>query len=213
MSSRPNYHFEYGETHRLRRRNADRRRRALPAGEVAVPVSATLERALKLGMTYHYRVVATNSAGTPEARPDLHDRASGADRRDVRDRGQRRRSNPERRSTRSATTPPTTSSTAPNTARQPAGCTERPGSPGTDIGAGETDQCRSRDAQGLRPGHDLPLPRDRDNSLGTSRRHRTHVHHAAAPNSPALADDRAWEMVTPPDKGGAPSKHSPVKAG
>ena len=64
--------------HRVRHRSAARRREASPAGEAPVAVSAALS-GLKLGVTYHFRVVASNAAGTTVgAGPDVHDDPAGA---------------------------------------------------------------------------------------------------------------------------------------
>ena len=54
-------------------------------------------------------------------------------------------------------------------------------------------------------GHHLPLPRARDQLARHERRRRTHASPPSRPATPfALPDNRAWEMVSPPDKHGAP---------
>ncbi len=77
------YHFEYGETTAYGS-EVPTGGGKLAAGEAPVAVSAALS-GLKLGVTYHYRVVASNAAGTT-AGPDqtFTTVAAGADRNESR---------------------------------------------------------------------------------------------------------------------------------
>ena len=91
-----------------------------------------------------------------------------------------------------------------NCEASPAGCTEVPAPPGTGIGAGESDIPGSVTVQGLTPGTSYFYRVLATNSLGTAAGvQRTFTTQPPA-SAFALPDARAWEMVSPPEKHGAP---------
>ncbi len=82
----------------------------------------------------------------------------------------------------------------------PSACTDVPAPAGEGIGSGETDRESSQQLTGLSPNTTYYYRVLASNSLGTSEgSERTFT---TAPQ--VLPDQRAWELVTPPDKGGAP---------
>jgi hypothetical protein len=197
------YRFEYGESaayeHEVPIGGA-----GIPAGETPVSVSVALS-GLKLGVTYHYRVVATNSAGTT-AQPDQ----------------------------RFTTVPPAlideeavthVSATAAtlqteinplgyetsyyfqfgtaNCALEPAGCGDSPQAPGAGLGSGEADQARSLSLQELTPGTTYSYRVVAINSLGTEDGPLRTFTTRPSTSSSTLPDGRAWELVSQ-DKSGTP---------
>ncbi len=197
------YRFEYGETTTYGTEvplgGGD-----IPAGEAPVPVSAALT-ALKIGVTYHYRVLAENQAGQmtgPDQTfttipPSLIDSESVA------------------QVTATGATLQTeinplghdttyyfqygTRACKPD----PALCASAPIPPGTDIGSSETDKPGSEHIQELKPSTTYHYRVLAVNSLGVAEGlERTFTTQAGAQPF-ALPDNRAWEMVSPPDKQGA----------
>ena len=198
------YRFEYGETSAYGS-EVPLGGEKLAAGESPVAVSASLSK-LRLGVTYHYRVAATNSAGS----------AYG----------------PDQTFTTIAPAPIESESVAEVSATaatlqtqidplgnettyyfqygtqpcrpDPEACTDTPAPPGTDIGSGETGRPASERIQGLAPASTYYYRVLAINSLGTSEgpEHAFDTQVSASPF--ALPDDRAWEMVSPPNKQGAP---------
>ena len=85
----------------------------------------------------------------------------------------------------------------------PGSCTELPSTPGA-LGSGEADVPESVQLEGLKPDTTYFYRVLATNALGESEG----TEHAFTTRVPtpafALPDDRAWEMVTPPDKHGAP---------
>ena len=198
------YRFEYGETSAYGS-EVPAGGAKLSAGEAPVAVSAALT-GLKLGVTYHFRVVASNAAGTtvspdqtfttvPPASIDSESvaevSATGAT--------LQTQVNALGRETSYYFQYGTVSCEA-----ELLGCTDVPGPPGTDVGAGESDVPGSVTVQELKPGTTYYYRVLASNSLGTA----VGAQHtfATQPSASAfvLPDDRAWEMVTPPDKHGAP---------
>ena len=121
-------------------------------------------------------------------RPDLHDDPAGARSRSYATGVSADRSDAERaRSTRSATTPPTTSSTAPNPAQpHPDACTSSPAPPGEDIGSGEERRRQEPEAhRRSRPTPPTTTASSRSTSSATSRRRRTHHHDPQARQPPS----------------------------
>jgi DNA-binding beta-propeller fold protein YncE len=198
------YHFEYGESTAYGI-EVPLGGASIPAGQAPVAISAALEH-LKLGVTYHFRVVASNAAGTTDG-PDQHfttippaliDSESVAG---VSSTGATLQTqvNPLGHDTTYYFQYGTESCKA-----NPSGCTNVPAPPGTDIGAGESDVPGSVPVQELRPATTYHYRVLATNSLGTAEGpERTFTTQAAAKPF-ALADNRAWEMVSPPDKHGAP---------
>ena len=161
---------------------------------------------LKLGVTYHFRVVASNSAGTTDQpdqtfttiAPALIDSESVAEVSSTAATLQTQ-VNPLGNDTTYYFQYGTLSCKA-----NPAACTAIPTPPGTDIGSGEADQSGSVAVQELQPGTTYYYRVLANNSLGTAEgaEHTFTTQPSATPF--ALPDARAWEMVTPPDKHGAP---------
>ena len=157
---------------RIRRNDAPMGPKSRSGGEHRLgldPVAVSAPLSLKLGVTYHFRVVAKTKRGTttgpdqkfttiPPAPVDAT-YATGRERHrsDAAHAGQPA-------GQRHA---PSTSSTAPKAARPaPGACTDIPAPPGEDIGAGEEDVARSVRAQRPDARHHLPLPRARDQLAG-----------------------------------------------
>ncbi len=198
------YHFEYGETTAYGT-EVPLGGGTIPAGETPVAVSAPLS-ALKIGSTYHYRVVASNSApGSPATSPD-----------------ETFTTVPPAPVDATFTTAVTASTATLDTRINPLGhdthfyfqygtqscqqnpgaCTSIPAPPGIDIGAGETDQAEAQAITGLSPDTTYFYRALDSNSLGTTEGpEHTFKTRPEEPAGFALPDGRAWEMVTPPDKG------------
>ena len=196
------YHFEYGQSTSY---GAE-----VPAGKLAPggtfsPVSAALS-SLQIGTVYHYRLVASNSAGTTYEPDQTFETVPPALIED--------------------TSAVEVSSTAATFAAQvnplghtttyylqygsqpcktnPAACTDIPTSPEA-IGSGETPQPVSQHIQGLTAATTYYYRLVAINSLGTAEGPEHTITTQPAPLPPfALADGRAWEMVSPPNKHGAP---------
>ena len=198
------YHFEYGETTAYGT-EVPLGGAAIPAGEAFVPVTASLT-GLKIGTTYHFRVVASNSAaGSPVASPDKTFTtvppapvdatftsavsATGAT--------LNTKINPLGNDTRFFFQYGTQS------CEQNAGsCTDVPVPPGTDIGAAETDQAEAQPIARLAPDTTYFYRVIDSNTLGTTEGpEHTFRTRPEERGGFVLADGRAWEMVTPPDKG------------
>ncbi len=197
------YRFEYGEStsyeHEVPIGGA-----SMPAGETPVSVSVALS-GLELGATYHYRVVATNSAGTT-AQPDqrfttvppalideeavTHVSATAATlQTEINPLGHE-------------TTYYFQYGTA-NCALEPAGCSDSPEPPGAGVGSGEADQARSLSLQALTPATTYFYRVVTVNSLGTEDGP-LHTFTTPPPTSSfTLPDGRAWELVSE-DKSGTP---------
>ena len=85
----------------------------------------------------------------------------------------------------------------------PGSCTELPSAPG-DLDSGETDVPESVQLQGLKPDTTYFYRVLATNAVGESEAIER-AFTTSAPSTPfVLPDGRAWEMVTPPDKHGAP---------
>lgn len=182
------YHFEYGESAAYGTPTPEGE---VPAGEAFVPVSATL-KGLKLGTTYHFRVVAENAAGTTFG-PDeeftslLIDSVSatkvGAD-----------------SATLNALINP---AGVPTTYRFEFGESTSYGTstpaPDGNLGAAVGDQSVSARIEHLRPGttyHYRVVASAEDQSAASSDRTFTTL-------GAALPDGRSYELVSPPQKHGA----------
>ncbi len=202
------YHFEYGES-KSYGAEAPVGGGQLAAGETPVAVSATLSEfggaRLELGVTYHFRVVATNSAGTVYG-PDRtfttvaaavieSEYTTGISASEV---VLHTQINPLGNDTHYYFQYGTESCQA-----NPGACTDTPIAPGTDIGAGGAGIAESAELKGLTADTSYDYRVLASNTLGTSEgAEHTFTTQPAEPPS-GLADNRAWEMVSPPDKHGA----------
>ena len=198
------YHFEYGESTSYGTEvplgGAD-----IPAGEAPVAVSSALTK-LKPGVSYHFRAVASNEEGTTDGPdqvfttipPALIDSESAAE---VTSTGATLQTqiNPLGHDT-SYYFQYGTSSCETN----PAGCISVPTPPGIDIGSGESDQAGSVPVQELKPDTTYYYRVLATNSLGTAEGAERKFTTQPASNVFGLPDGRAWEMVSPPNKHGAP---------
>jgi phosphodiesterase/alkaline phosphatase D-like protein len=197
------YRFEYGETSSYGA-EVPLGGQSIGEGETPVAVSATLA-SLKIGTTYHYRVVAENSAGvtlgadqTFETIPPAPIDATYASEVSATEATLHTEINPLGRSTSYYFQYGTASCS-----ESPGSCTNVPTAPAV-VGAGEGDVAESAQLQGLLPSTTYHYRVIDSNSLGsTEGRERTFTT-AAGTSAFALPDGRAWEMVSPPDKQGAP---------
>ncbi len=188
------YHFEYGTTNGY---GASTPPGTLEAGFEDQPVSAELSGLLPR-TTYHFRVVASNSAGTfigPDETfvtlpPALIDSESVSQ---VTSNGATLTTqiNPLGRDT---------------TYRFEYGSTTAYGTsvpvPNGDAGSGTVDTALSAPVEGLKPDTTYHYRVVAVNSLGTVEG-ADHVFKTQTVQAPGLLDGRAWEMVSPPNKHGA----------
>ncbi len=202
------FRFEYGESTSYGA-EAPSGGGKLSAGEAPVAVSATLTEfdgaRLKLGITYHFRVVATNSAGTTYGPDETFttvppaliesEYATGVSAGEATLHTQ---INPLGNDTTYYFQYGTESCEA-----NPGACTDTPVPPGSDIGAGTTGVAGSVELKNLQAHTAYHYRVLASNALGTALgpEHTYTTQPAEAPF--ALADGRAWEMVSPPDKHGA----------
>lgn len=197
------YRFEYGQDTEYGQ-EAPVGGAGIGKGASPVSVSAALS-GLKLGVTYHYRVVAENAFKT----------TTGPDR-------------------TFATVPPALTSSwatevnateatlnaevnplgnettyylqygpeacAPN----PGACASSPAPPGEDIGSGEAAVTKTLKLTNLQPDSTYHFRVVAINSLGETASTERTLSTPKPAQAFALADDRAWELVSPPDKEGAP---------
>jgi hypothetical protein len=198
------YHFEYGPTTAYGT-EVPLHGETLAAGDTPIAVSQSLS-GLKLGVTYHYRLVASNSAGVSDGPdqtfttipPALITSESAAE-----------------VSATAATLQTEVNPLGNDTSYyfqygtqpcqpDPGACVDTTEPPGTDLGSGESPRSGSVRVQGLQPGTSYYYRVLATNILGTGEgtEHVFTTQAAAAPLQ--LPDHRAWEMVSPPDKQGAP---------
>jgi sugar lactone lactonase YvrE len=197
------YHFEYGQTTAYGA-EIPLGGASVGSGGVPVPVSASLT-GLKLGATYHYRVVASNSANTSDGLDQTFTTV------------------PPALITSSAAAVTATEATlnaqinplgndttvyfqygTESCAEHPGACTDRPAPPGEDIGSGEENIAKTLHLTGLEPDTTYRYRVIAINSLGTSEGPEGTLTTPKLVSAFALPDSRAWEMVSPPDKQGAP---------
>ncbi len=198
------YRFEYGETTAYGT-EVPVGGEAIPAGEAPVAKSAVLSK-LELGVTYHFRVVAENEAGVERGPDQTFTTIPPAN------------IDSESVSEVKATAATLQTEIDPlghettyyfqygreSCEANPAACTDVPASPGTNIGSGEADVAGEETVQQLEPATTYYYRVLAINSLGTAKGAQ-HTFTTQAPATAfALPDDRAWEMVTPPNKHGAP---------
>ncbi len=200
------YHFEYGETTAYGN-EVPVPGGKLPAGkaEASDPISATLTGDLKIGTTYHFRVVATNSAGTTDGPdrtfttipPALIESESAAE---VSSTGATLQAeiNPLGHETTYYFQYGTGSCKA-----DPASCAKAPTS-AIDVGSSESGQSSSVPLQGLEPDTTYHYRVLATNSLGTAEGAEHELTTQPASNAFTLPDGRAWELVSPADGDGTP---------
>jgi hypothetical protein len=198
------YHFEYGETTAYGAEVPAGGAKLAP-GETPVAVSAALG-GLKIGTTYHYRVVASNSAGTTTGRDETVQTVppaliEGTSATEV--------------GASAATLQAQINPLGHDTAYyfqygqqpckpSPAACTDIPSAPGADVGAGELPVPVGQKLLELKPATTYHYRVLAVNGLGTGEGPERQITTQPAEKPFALADNRGWEMVSPPDKHGAP---------
>ena len=198
------YHFEYGESTAYGS-EVPVGGGTIPAGSTPIAVSATIGK-LKLGVSYHFRVVASNSAGATSGR-DQHFMTVASALVDA-----SYASNvAATEATIDAQVDPLGRDTSiyfqygTGSCREtPASCTDIPAPPGEDIGAGESDVARSATLKELKPDTTYYYRVLASNSLGASEGPERTFTTKPGEAPVSLSDGRAWEMVSPPDKHGAP---------
>lgn len=209
------YHVEYGDTTNYGT-EVPAGGKAIGSGSVPVAVSAALIE-LKVGTTYHYRVVAENNAdhGTSTTSDQTLTTLASApvDTMFTSDVGSdeavlHARINPLGNDTHYYFQYGT-QACDPN----PSACTNAPAPPGEDIGSGTQGVPGEARATGLKTGTTYHYRVIDTNTLGTTEGpERTFTTQQEA-GSFVLPDDRAWEMVSPPEKGGAPIESLPREGG
>jgi DNA-binding beta-propeller fold protein YncE len=91
-----------------------------------------------------------------------------------------------------------------NCAESPSSCTDVPAAPGTDLGSEFGDHHVSVEVQGLQSGVTYFFRVIAESELGKAEREQTVNTFTTLPNPQGLLPDgRAWELVSPPNKGGA----------
>ena len=197
------YRFEYGETTAYGG-EAPAGGGKLAAGEAFTSTAAALT-GLKIGTTYHFRVLASNAAGTIYGRDQTFETAPPVP---IDETFAAEVSSKE--ATLHATIDPLGSDThyyfqygSAGCAEAPSVCTDTPAAPGEDIGAGSEGIARTVKLTDLTPSTTYHYRVVAANGLGvTEGPERTFTSASEVPL--ALADGRAWEMVSPPDKHGIP---------
>jgi hypothetical protein len=199
------YRFQYGETPAYGSEQPVGGEDIGP-GSAPVKVAATLV-GLKVGGTYHFRVIAENAAGITTGQEQTFTTVPSApvDASYVTTVGATE-------ATLHALVNPLGNDTTyqfqygtQSCQEDPGACTVIPAAP-EDIGNGSLDVAREATLTGLAPATTYHYRVIDSNVLGategTERLFTTQAEER--PGTAALPDGRAWEMVTPPDKGGAP---------
>ena len=197
------YRVQYGETSGY---GSEASGGSVGSGTTLVAVSVTLSN-LAVGKVYHYRIVAESEGGAAAEEDQTLTMAAAA---------------PIDYSYVSAVT---ATEAALHTAIDPQGhdthyyfqygtqscqttpsaCTDLPSPPGEDIGEGSEEVAREAKVGELAPNTTYHYRVLDSNAVGaTEGPEATFTTKQQAESSQALPDDRAWEMVTPPNKQGAP---------
>ena len=197
------YRFQYGDTSSY---GNETEARSAPAVESQEPVAASLS-GLKIGTVYHYRLVATNSAGTTyepdqtvETVPPALLQGTSASEPSASGATLQAEINP----LGHQTTYYFQYGTEPCDVN-PSPCTDLPAAPGANIGEGEVNVSVGQTIGGLAPSTTYNYRAVAINALGIS--YGPEETFTTPPTSTpplALADNRAWELVSPPNKHGAP---------
>ncbi|HTZ65545.1 MAG TPA: hypothetical protein VMB51_15685 [Solirubrobacteraceae bacterium] len=197
------YRFEYGETNAYGQ-EAPLGGASIGSGSDPVAVSAVLT-GLRLGATYHYRVVAQNEAGTTYERDQTFETTPAASvdatyvtNVDATDAQLHAVIDPDGRETTFEFQYGTQSCDA-----EPTACATTPSS-AEGIGSGETGVPETANVTGLRPDTTYYYRIIASNSLGTTEGREQSFTTQEAVTVQSLPDGRAWEMVSPPEKHGAP---------
>ncbi len=197
------YRFQYGETTAYGS-EVPIGGQGIGEGEAPVAVSAALTN-LKIGTVYHFRVLAENSAGTTagpdqtfETIPSAPVDATYATEVGATSATLHTEINPLGHATTYYFQYGTHSCS-----ESPGSCTDTP-SPPAEVGAGEGDVAESQLLQGLAPATTYHYRVIDANSLGTTEGPEHTFTTEAGETSFALADNRAWELVSPENKHGAP---------
>ncbi len=198
------YRFQYGETSAY---GGESPMETAGSGGTPVPVAATLSH-LKIGTTYHFRLLAENEAGvtvgsdeTLTTVPPAPVETTYATNVTASEATLHTKIDPLGHDTRYYFQYGT-QSCAPS----PDACIDIPAPPGEDIGTGDEAVPGEVNLNGLTPGTTYHYRVLDSNSLGITEgpEHTFATQQPAKAGAFALPDDRAWEMVSPPDKGGAP---------
>ena len=196
------YRFEYGTTTAY---GSETTGAKLAPGEAFVAVSAPLS-GLQIGTVYHYRLVAENSAGKTfepdqsfQTVPPALIEGSSAIEVSSTAATLEAQVNPLGRDTTYYLQYGTESCKA-----NPASCSDIPTPPGTDIGAGEAPVSVSQKVEGLKAQTTYHYRFLAINALGMSEGPERQLTTQPGQAPFALADNRAWELVSPPNKHGAP---------
>jgi hypothetical protein len=211
------YHFEYGETTSYGT-EAPLGGEAIGSGSMPVAVSASLS-GLKVGTTYHYRVVAKSEFAGQEFEVSADDQTfttvapAPVDAMFVSDVGSSE-------AVLHARINPLGNDThfyfqygAQSCRENPNDCANSLAPPGEDIGSGTENVAGEARVTGLQPGTTYHYRVIDSNELGvTEGPERTFTTQQEA-GSFALTDDRGWEMVSPPEKGSAPIEALPREDG
>jgi DNA-binding beta-propeller fold protein YncE len=197
------YRFQYGETTAYGS-EAPIGGGKIPAGASSVAESAALS-GLRIGTVYHFRVIATNAAGTTVGPDQTFTTVAPA----VIEAEQAAEVSASEATLQTQIDPlghETTYTFQYGTgacASDPTGCVTTP-SPAAAVGSGEAGVAESVRLGGLSPSTTYHYRVLASNSLGTAEGVERAFTTQASPGPLALPDGRAWEMVTPPDKHGAP---------
>jgi phosphodiesterase/alkaline phosphatase D-like protein len=197
------YQFEYGETTSYGSAIPSSGQ-SVGSGSTPVTVSAVLT-GLKVGTTYHYRVIAENAAGRTIGPDQIVTTVSSApvdatyaSRVSAGEATLNARINPLGHDTSYYFQYGTHSCQS-----SPGACTESPLPPGEDIGGGNEDTPVELKLSGLAPDTTYYFRVLASNTLGATEGPEQTFTTQQQAGTFALPDNRAWEMVTPPDKQGA----------
>jgi phosphodiesterase/alkaline phosphatase D-like protein len=202
------YQFEYGETSSYGTNVPSSPTAIAGSGEEPVSVPAAELAGLKIGTTYHYRVIASNEYGTVDGPDHTFTTLSAAtplvDSEYV--------TNVAGTSAllQAQVDPRGTETTAyfqygtASCAGSPASCADVPVAPGSSIGSGETDAPVTAHPEGLTPGATYHYRVVAVNALGTVYGpDQTFITQQSPAEAFTLPDGRQYELVSPPSKDGA----------